>query len=129
MVRRGCLVGLLASPVVPTLGEREMKFEEKREIWDAVLECARHAPLTAPTKLAEELLAAHDLVWCDSTEEPPCSPRMPLTAEEVEAMTDSPNEISRELLLQIERREGQSRYKPLDLSRKIKDEGVENGKH
>lgn len=106
-----------------------MKFEEKREIWDTVLECARHAPLTSPTKLAEELLAAHDLVWGDSTEDPPCSPRMPLTAEEVEAMTDSPNEISRELLLQIERRDGQSRYKPLDLSRKIKDEGVENGKH
>lgn len=59
-----------------------MKFEDKREIWDAIIECAKHSPLTAPTKLAEELLAAHKLVW---GEEPQCSPRMPLTAKEVEA--------------------------------------------
>lgn len=75
MVRQGCLAGLLASPVVPTLGEREMTFEEKREIWDAILECARHAPLKAPTQLAEELISAHSRVWGDSTEEPTCSYR------------------------------------------------------
>lgn len=90
----------------------------------------RIAPETARI-VARNLLAQVDEVEADQAEENSAeqSPRMPLTAEEVEAMTDSPNEISRELLLQIERREDQSRYKPLDLSRKVKDEGVENGKH
>lgn len=74
-----------------------MKFEEKREIWEAILECAKHAPLTAPTKLAEELLAAHSRVWGDSTEEPTRSPRIPLTAEEVEDTTDYPFETSNKI--------------------------------
>lgn len=74
-----------------------MTFEEKREIWDAILECARHAPLKAPTQLAEELLTAHSRVWGDSTEEPPCSPRMPMTAKEVEDMTDYPFETSNKI--------------------------------
>lgn len=46
-----------------------MKFEDKREIWDAIIECAKHSPLTAPPKLAEQLLAAHSLVWGEEPEE------------------------------------------------------------
>ena len=74
-----------------------MTFEEKREIWDAILECARHAPLKAPTQLAEELIAAHSRVWGGSTEEPTCSRRMPLTAGEVEDTTDYTYETSNKI--------------------------------
>lgn len=85
-----------------------MTIEEKREIWKVVLESAGHSAL-APYLLVNELVAAHGVLYGD---DPHRNPVFPMTAEEVEAMTDSPNEISRELLLQIERREGQSRYKP-----------------
>lgn len=66
-----------------------MTFEEKREIWDAILECARHAPLKAPTQLAEELISAHSRVWGDSTEE--------LRARIVEDTTDDTYETSNKI--------------------------------
>lgn len=96
-----------------------MTFEEKREIWDAILECARHAPLKAPTQLAEELIAAHSRVWGDSTEEPTCSRRMPLTAEEVE---EYPYETSNKIyelgsdLGYLARQKAEKRALPTDAS-------------
>lgn len=77
-----------------------MTIEEKREIWKVVLESAGHSAL-APYLLVNELVAAHGVLYGD---DPHSSPVFPMTEEEVED-------------------------KPLDLSRKIKDEGVENGKH
>lgn len=97
-----------------------MKFEDKREIWDAIIECAKHSPLTAPTKLAEQLIAAHKLVW---GEEPQCSPRMPMTAEEVEAMPDYTYETSNKIyelgsdLGYLARLKAEKRALPTDASK------------
>lgn len=61
-----------------------MTIEEKREIWEVVLESARHSAL-APYILVNELVAAHGVLYGD---DPHRNPVFPMTAEEVEAVAN-----------------------------------------
>lgn len=55
-----------------------MTWEDKREIWEVILESAKHSAL-APSILVNELVAAHGVLYGYDPH--------PMTAEEVETMT------------------------------------------
>lgn len=61
-----------------------MTWDDKREIWEVILESAKHSEL-APYILVNELVAAHGVLCGDDKSQR--NPILPITAKDVETMT------------------------------------------
>lgn len=61
-----------------------MTWDDKRGIWEVILESAKHSAL-APYILVNELVAAHGVLCGDDKSQR--NPFLPITAKDVETMT------------------------------------------